>query len=182
MVFFEGREAGFPIALIYRKRYPSVQTESRGLLMAFDCRGCSLHSRSRSCLCLVFCVCGSAGRPGQRRCRRPRGSGYPRDSFSSSFQGIPRQARDDIWGARGDMGVRDDAGGDPSTALGMTFEGLGMILGDWVDMEKGQKREPIRRTRRATTQAIRHWPRTTPAAHLPPSSRRMAAMAATQGV
>ena len=41
---------------------------------------------------------------------------------------------------------------------------------------------PIRRTTSAASQAMTHWPTTTPTAHLSPSSRLMAAMAATQGV
>ena len=45
-----------------------------------------------------------------------------------------------------------------------------------------QNSEPMRRTSRAATQAIAHCQRTTPAAHLRPSSRRIAATAATQGV
>lgn len=40
----------------------------------------------------------------------------------------------------------------------------------------------MRRTSRVTTQAMAHCHRTTPTAHLLPSSRRTAAMAATQGV
>ena len=46
----------------------------------------------------------------------------------------------------------------------------------------GQNRDPIRRMTRAAIQAMAHCQRTTPSAHLRPISRRMAAMAATQGV
>ena len=41
---------------------------------------------------------------------------------------------------------------------------------------------PSPRTKSAQTHAITHCPTTTPTAHFPPSSRRMEAMAATQGV
>ena len=41
---------------------------------------------------------------------------------------------------------------------------------------------PTRRTTKAASHATAHWKSTMPAAHLPPSSRRIAAMAATQGV
>lgn len=41
---------------------------------------------------------------------------------------------------------------------------------------------PIVCTTKAASQAMTHWPTTTPTAHFRPSSRLMAAMAATQGV
>ena len=44
------------------------------------------------------------------------------------------------------------------------------------------KSRPMECTANATSQATAHWNTTMPAAHLAPSSRLMAAMAATQGV
>lgn len=48
--------------------------------------------------------------------------------------------------------------------------------------EVEHRNQRIKVTTKAASQASRHWSTTTKVAHLPPSSRRMEAIAATQGV
>ena len=52
---------------------------------------------------------------------------------------------------------------------------------DYVHQPNPNKR-PAVCTSSAASQAITHWPTSTPTAHFPPSSRRIEEIAATQGV
>ena len=113
-----------PTALNNRPPWHSVKP--RGMCFLFmicGCRGCSLHSCNRncSCLCLVFCVCGSAGRPGRRQCRRLRGSGYLRDSlfiFLSGERGFTPVTGFNLFRRRSLHFGRDDTGRGCATVMG----------------------------------------------------------------
>ena len=76
-------------------------------------------------------------------------------------------------------------GSSPPLRRGMSlpYEELALIASPLVaHTVRRYKSEPISRTISAAIQARRHWPRTTCQAQRRPSSRRMEAMAATQGV
>ena len=168
--------------------------------MRFSCcsgRGYSLRSlyRFRSSLCRLFCAGGSGPGRGRRRQLRLPGSGCQKHSWINSHhheQKIISLLRE--HGLRTHRGVtvvtlahraQYDQGFPPAQGcrpFSADKEPLALYPSASNPWTFGQKIKPIRRMIRAASQAMAHCQSTTPRAHLRPISRRMAAMAATQGV